>query len=378
MWTQTRSFSSLPLGELKALGYTAEATLGSGTFGLILKAKEAKTQKNVAVKILNISKKKLAQQARLEVEAMEAIGGHQNIVKLVDSVKLENSQFIVMEYCPKGDLLHHAQTKLRFAEDEALHFFRQMVDALEHTHAKGYIHRDVKLENMFLAADGTLKLGDWGFARPWSSTELITNEFPGSIHYVAPEILKCTPYYGPEVDVWSLGVCLFAMVSGAMPFAGSLDRIIESITNAKWPRLKLFSRELIDLLQHLLDPNPDTRYKVSEIKNHPWMTSQFELPLASSFRRIKSATEGKKAVSAPITLRQADSSFELPSRATIVSASETETSKIESMAIKKKNSSIYSRLVASIRRTLSGSKSQIKQNKIKPKKEKKRVKLSLD
>jgi len=246
-----------------------------------------------------------------------------------------------------------------------------MVNALDHTHQNGLIHRDIKLENMFLDEKGTLKLGDWGFSRAWSPTDLITNEFPGSIHYVAPEILKCTPYQGPDVDIWSLGVCLFAMVSGAMPFAGSLDRIIDSITNAKWPRLKMFSRELTDLLEHLLDPNPETRYRASDIKRHPWMTSALEQTLSSP-RKINSAVEGVKARSSPISIHQ---SFEMTSK-TIISASEADTTKIESLGLKKsKNSSLYSRLIAGIRRTLSKSRSQMK---LKSKKEKKRTKLSLD
>jgi len=104
------------------------------------------------------------------------------------------------------------------------------------------------------------------------------SEFPGSLHYASPEIVLAKPYMGPEVDVWSMGVTLYAMASGCMPFFGNNDDIIvEKIRNSTFPMAPYFSRDLRDLLTHMLHENPTRRFTLEQVKNHPWISCRVSM-----------------------------------------------------------------------------------------------------
>jgi serine/threonine protein kinase len=222
---------------------------------------------------------------KLEIKAMQALD-HPNIVKLFDTKETKRMLFIMMEFCPRGDVLNYVQEKEKLSEQEATTFFRQLVYGMDHAHKQGYLHRDIKLENLMIAQDGSLKIGDWGFARNWSSDSLIKNEFPGSLHYASPEIVLAKPYTGPEVDVWSMGVTLYALASGCMPFFGHTDEhIVEKIKSSIFPTPPSFSKDLRDLLSHMLDENPITRYTIEQIKSHTLISCRVKI---NGVNRIRS------------------------------------------------------------------------------------------
>eukprot|EP01102_Stenamoeba_stenopodia_P015787 TRINITY_DN5437_c0_g1_i1.p1 TRINITY_DN5437_c0_g1~~TRINITY_DN5437_c0_g1_i1.p1 ORF type:complete len:402 (+),score=91.77 TRINITY_DN5437_c0_g1_i1:26-1207(+) len=275
--------------ELEMFGYTCERIIGGGSFSTVVRAVRKEDKTKVAVKVLK--KKKLTPKERkkidLECEAMETLG-HKNIIRLYDRQETESFLYLVLEYCHGGDLLAYMHKKKQLLEGEAFALFRQLVSAIELAHLSGYVHRDIKLENLLLCEDGTLKVGDWGFACQWDKDDRL-NDFPGSLYYASPEIVKGDPYFGPESDVWSMGVTLFALVSGCIPFyAPEPEQIMQKIVQAPIPLHPSFSKKLKDLLLHMLDRDPCTRYTIEDIKRHPWYQAcQTDFLFATGINEIR-------------------------------------------------------------------------------------------
>ena len=132
--------------------------------------------------------------------------------------KIQLSDILVMEYASHGDLFEYVVTHHRVSEELARSFARQIASALEYLHNTGYIHGDIKLENILLFPGNVLKLTDFGFVRRWSSHQKQTSN-QGTLHSSAPCLLLKEPFYGPEIDIWAFGVILYQMVVGAEPFS---------------------------------------------------------------------------------------------------------------------------------------------------------------
>eukprot|EP01098_Paradermamoeba_levis_P003127 TRINITY_DN1455_c0_g1_i1.p1 TRINITY_DN1455_c0_g1~~TRINITY_DN1455_c0_g1_i1.p1 ORF type:complete len:289 (+),score=55.59 TRINITY_DN1455_c0_g1_i1:281-1147(+) len=206
---------------------------------------------------------------------------HQNIITLHDSIEEENKIHLILEYASKGDLFDYiVSSGGRLKETEARTIFNQIVLGLEYLHQNHIIHKDIKLENIFLKEDNSIVIGDFGIAvHKHENFTLNSNSNQkrlfGSIHYVAPEVLQKKNHQQLEKqDVWSLGVILFAMCCGHLPFDDdhSDTRIISrKIVNGeyKFPKFSL-SPEYKDLVSKLLDVDPPTRYSIKQIKDHPW------------------------------------------------------------------------------------------------------------
>ena len=207
---------------------------------------------------------------------------HPNLVPMLGHFTEEHidggSTFhLVLPYYAGGDLLEYLRKKRSLPESEARHYWTQMCHAVNHMHTSGLIHRDLKLENFFLSSDGRhCYVGDFGFAGTWSRDKM-QNKSWGSIHYAAPEICSSAPYLGPEVDVWSLGVILYALLCGKLPFNGENDfAIYQQIITANPPFPPSVSSDAISLIKAILNPNRATRTDMREILAHPWM--QLSMP----------------------------------------------------------------------------------------------------
>jgi serine/threonine protein kinase len=158
-------------------------------------------------------------------------------------------------------------TNGKFSEAEACEIFHHLIDAIEYIHNAGYIHRDIKLDNI-LVDNGKLLLSDWGFASSWRQDKLHTS-YPGSPNYCSPEIIMGIPYVGPEVDIWSLGVVLFAMVAGRLPFADN-----SAIRAGNYEVPLDVSTELCDLLSSMFCMVPNKRATIKDVKNSAWVIRQ--------------------------------------------------------------------------------------------------------
>lgn len=262
--------------ELKKLGYHADRVLGSGSWGTVVKA-YCEEHGTVAIKIIdriNLNESSWCAVER-EVESMASLEDHPYIVELLNVCETQRYVYLVLEFCAGGDLLDMAlKTKTGLSELQARKLFQQILQAVSHVHSSGYVHRDIKLENILLAADGSARLADFGFARKVKKGERLS-EFCGSVHYSAPEIHLAQAYDGAAVDVWALGVTLYALTSAQMPFYGACKRDImsKSIFGA-YAVHDCFSEGLKDLISKALEVNPSKRITLEAMKNHPWVTGR--------------------------------------------------------------------------------------------------------
>jgi serine/threonine protein kinase len=225
---------------------------------------------NVAIKVM------YDQNAHREVKALSKLS-HPNITELYEFIEMAEVEAIVMEFVD-GEELYAKLERGRLNELEAKNLFYQLCQAIDYCHKKGIVHRDVKLENILVTKDNQVKLCDFGLATEIS--EELIDEYCGSVCYTAPEILKFQPYDGKTSDVWSLGVVLYSMLTGYLPFAMESANTCFSLSdNDRATRLQILegvyhipdyiqgdSREII---QKCLAPVP-VRISLSEILTHSW------------------------------------------------------------------------------------------------------------
>jgi 5'-AMP-activated protein kinase catalytic alpha subunit len=175
-----------------------------------------------------------------------------------------------MEYCEGKDLMDYILAKTRLSELESLKFFQQLINALFYLHSQNICHRDVKIDNMLLDRNRDLKLVDFGLSTKYTDDTLLDQPC-GTVVYAAPEVLDGNEYHGMLADVWSSGIVLFGMTSGYLPFCDQDDEVNKKhVLEGKIELPDFFSPMLKDLLRHMLDINPITRYTLQDIREHPW------------------------------------------------------------------------------------------------------------
>ncbi|KAJ1533643.1 MAP microtubule affinity-regulating kinase 1, partial [Nowakowskiella sp. JEL0078] len=260
----------------KHLGnYELLKTIGEGSFAKVKLAIHRLTNQKVAVKI--IDKEKLPDEYSVrnlhrEVEVMRLLN-HRNIIKLYEVIETKRELNLVLEYASGGEILDYIVAHGRLKENEAKKFARQIVSALEHCHSLNVVHRDLKAENLLLDSDMNVKISDFGLSNLFDRVKVLST-FCGSPVYSAPELIEGKKYVGPEVDSWSLGINLYAMVVGDLPFSdNNLQALYESILKCKFELPNALSSECKDLIGHLLVLNPKKRYSISQVRDHPWITS---------------------------------------------------------------------------------------------------------
>lgn len=199
---------------------------------------------------------------------------HRNIPKFYEVIESHEDIFLVMEYLSGGSLLDYTNKHGHLHELAACEIFAQLIDCLHYLHniAK-VVHRDIKLENIVFDSAMIPKLIDFGFAREVQDPASILETMCGSISYMAPEILK-EKKYQMGADIWSLGVVLFAIVSGRLPFSDKNQPELMKAILTKSPVFpKRISSDLRDLLSRMLEKDPSKRITIAEIKTHPWLNS---------------------------------------------------------------------------------------------------------
>ncbi|XP_039641333.1 MAP/microtubule affinity-regulating kinase 3a [Perca fluviatilis] len=200
--------------------YRLLKTIGKGNFAKVKLARHILTGREVAIKIIDKTQLNPNSLQKLfrEVRIMKILN-HPNIVKLFEVIETERTLYLVMEYASGGEVFDYLVAHGRMKEKEARAKFRQIVSAVQYCHQKHIVHRDLKAENLLLDADMNIKIADFGFSNEFTMGNKL-DTFCGSPPYAAPELFQGKKYDGPEVDVWSLGVILYTLVSGSLPFDG--------------------------------------------------------------------------------------------------------------------------------------------------------------
>ena len=192
---------------------------------------------------------------------------------------------MVLEHAPGGEVFDYIVARDRLKEEEARQFFRQILSAVGYIHEKGYAHRDLKPENLLLDANNQIKLIDFGLvAHPGHINDFL-HTCCGSPAYAAPELITGNPYLGTEADVWSLGVLLYALLCGFLPFdddnTAYLYRLIQK---GKYDVPQWLSKGSVEILGQMLQTNPRYRITVPDLLKHPWVCKSYGVPVSYTTR----------------------------------------------------------------------------------------------
>lgn len=179
-----------------------------------------------------------------------------------------------MEMCVGGDLHSYVKRRKRLSEELACYFFKQVVQAVCYCHQNQIAHRDLKPDNLLLQEDGVIKLCDFGVSRKMLNGCLM-NDYVGTRAFMAPEIQQKKSYVGWAADIWSLGIILYTLVTGTIPFrdAISSEDLVLKTSKAEFdfPQNLKLSTEIKDLITSCLKVNPGRRPTTTAILKHPWL-----------------------------------------------------------------------------------------------------------
>ncbi|KAL3882370.1 hypothetical protein ACJMK2_028722 [Sinanodonta woodiana] len=280
----------------KVGNYLLGKTLGEGSFAKVKEAIHIPTGEKVAVKIVDKKRAKddsyLRKNLRREGKILQIIR-HPHIIQLLEIMETENSYYLVTELCTEGDMVDYISQRKMLPEDEVRKYIRQIVLAIDYIHRLSILHRDLKIENLLLDSNQDIKIIDFGLSNSIKTVHTKNGRKVqdfcvtqcGSPAYAAPELLGRRKY-GPQIDVWSIGVNMYAMLAGNLPFTVepfNIKTLYSKMVNGQMnPLPERISKECRDLLKKFLTPDPDRRIKLEEAIRHAWLAEGPGIPLSRS------------------------------------------------------------------------------------------------
>ena len=249
--------------------------LGEGTFSIVRLGINKQTNEKVAIKemlknqiIENNDKNRLER----EIKILKNIR-HPNIINLYNIIQTEKKYYLITEYIEGRELFEYIIKKRKLDEFESCKFFQQLINGIEYLHKLKIVHRDLKPENILIdEKNGILKIADFGLSNIFSQKNNFMLSSPcGSPCYAAPEMLSGNKYQAPQIDIWSCGITLYAMLCGFLPFDDDNNDILyNKICEGKFIIPNDISFEACDLIKRILNVDPLKRINIRQIKNHPW------------------------------------------------------------------------------------------------------------
>lgn len=306
--------------------------INTGSVGQVHLAVEEATGEYFAAKAIDksITQGDLGLFKKMKEEIKISCGmNHPNVVKTIGVIESAEKVIQIMEYCDGGDLISYVRNKLYLNESSAQYFFKKIVEGLKYMHTNNIAHRDLKPENIFLCkknlskkertlirigklpacAEYELKIGDFGASCIIENNNMLY-DIVGTLSYAAPEVLGCTStngYDGKKADVWSLGIILYAMFFGLLPFEnedkGVKDAYREIMkTQISFPknRVNKFSNVAKNLLCGMLNVNPEKRMSLQDVLNHRWLSDHPQSRMEISYLHKKINVPFSSTVAYPI------------------------------------------------------------------------------
>ncbi len=257
----------------KSIGhYVLGATIGEGTFGKVRLATHILTGEKVAVKVLEkcrIADSSDIDRVTREIHILKIIR-HPNLIQLYEIIETSAQLYLITDYASGGELFDYIVSNSRVKEREACRFFQQIISGVEYLHKIGVVHRDLKPENLLLDHAHNVKMVDFGLSNIYSTGEKLKTAC-GSPCYAAPEMIAGKKYIGVQVDIWSAGVVLFALVCGYLPFEDpNTTNLYAKILKGTYVTPKFLSASIKDLIRRILNTDPSRRFTLDDIKTHPW------------------------------------------------------------------------------------------------------------
>ncbi|XP_065923790.1 5'-AMP-activated protein kinase catalytic subunit alpha-2 isoform X10 [Magallana gigas] len=270
--------SSSQNAQVKIGHYILGDTLGIGTFGKVKIATHQLTNHKVAVKILNRQKIKsldVVSKIKREIQNLKLFR-HPHIIKLYQVISTPTDIFMVMEYVSGGELFDYIVKHGKLKEPEARRFFQQIISGVDYCHRHMVVHRDLKPENLLLDSSLNVKIADFGLSNMMHDGEFLRTSC-GSPNYAAPEVISGKLYAGPEVDIWSCGVILYALLCGTLPFDDEhVPTLFRKIKSGIFAVPDYLNKEVVSLLCLMLQVDPLKRATIAQIRDHDWF--QKDLP----------------------------------------------------------------------------------------------------
>jgi serine/threonine protein kinase len=265
--------------------YAVEKVLGKGSFAEVKLGRHVKTGERVALKL--IEKSSIVQGRRKvhlqrEIKFLKLLC-HPHISLLYEVIETDRHVVLIMEHASGGELLNYIRRSdsHRLKERESKRIFRQIVSAVDYCHQNSLLHRDLKPENILLDKNMDVKIIDFGFSNTFQEGVLL-DSFIGSPHYAAPELLQGIKYSGPEVDMWSLGVLLYVMICGYLPFKDKDMKVLyEKIKNGNVVFPDHISESAKNLIRQLLAVNPKNRATMRDVYHHKWIREGYTIELTN-------------------------------------------------------------------------------------------------
>lgn len=240
--------------------------IGEGAFGKVYLANHVLLNVQVVLKCGLIDDPNIVREVYYHRQLQ-----HKNIVKLYEVIKTEKHLWMALEYCEGSELFYYIYEKRRLEYHECQNLFNQIITGVKYVHSLNLAHRDLKLENILLAdtKKSIVKLTDFGFVREFNPIKRrFLSTVCGTTVYMAPELIKNQPYSGFAIDIWSLGVILFTMLYGEMPFDEDDDlKTKYKIINEEPIYRDSVPQEAIDLLRRMLSKDPRSRPSLNDISN---------------------------------------------------------------------------------------------------------------
>ncbi|XP_069869392.1 sperm motility kinase-like [Dipodomys merriami] len=249
--------------------YHMKEIIGYGSFGYVKLAYHRLTDTQVAVKIL-LKGEFNNRRIKNEVDIIKTVH-HPHVIRLYQVMEKEEHVYLVMELATKGDLLGWIRKSSRLFEDEARRLFKQIVSAVQYFHQNGIAHRDLKPTNILLDAKGNAKVSDFGLSIRTTPGQLL-KDVCGALIFRPPEMFLRENYDGCKVDIWTLGVLLYFMLTGKFPFQGiNFSQIQVLVLEARYIAPFYLSAKGRNIIFQLLTADPKQRPSIEQIIEHPWL-----------------------------------------------------------------------------------------------------------